>query len=98
MPPKGESIGFALEDVVILSRLLEKYQSSQPIEIFERFDNIRRSRIEKAFDDSNWGWETNKDKGWLFGIIMEWMTGLYLWWKKDSMEEDLVFDVRDIPL
>jgi 2-polyprenyl-6-methoxyphenol hydroxylase-like FAD-dependent oxidoreductase len=98
MPPQGESIGIALEDVVLLSRILEKSKSEKPIQIFEEYDRIRRASVEKAYEAANWGWEKVKDKGFIAGIMMEWLTGIFLWWTKKSKEEELAFDVRDIAL
>jgi salicylate hydroxylase len=98
MPPRGESIGFALEDVVLLSRLLDKRTQNSPQEIFKEYDGLRRNRIEKAFDDANWGWGKNKDKGWFAGVMMEYGMSMILWWTKESRVKDLMYDVRDIKL
>ena len=98
MPPQGESIGIALEDVVLLSKILEKRKSKEPMQIFQEYDNIRRANVEKAYAAANWGWEKVKDKGWFAGIMMEWLTGVFLWWTKKSKEEELAFDVRDVTL
>jgi salicylate hydroxylase len=96
MPPQGESIGLALEDVVLLARILEKHQSSKSFEdMFILYDSLRRKRIEDAFDEANWRWESVKDKGFVGGLMMEWLTSLVLWYGKEKRCQALIHDVRD---
>jgi hypothetical protein len=98
MPPQGESVGLALEDVVLFSTLLAKYKSKTAAELFELFESLRTGRINAAFDEANFRWETVKDKGWLAGVMMEWITAAVLWWSKEERVKNFSFDVRDIPL
>jgi salicylate hydroxylase len=98
MPPRGESIGFALEDVVLLSRIIERRVTKTPEEMFQEYDHLRRGRIEKAYDDANWGWGKNKDKGWFASLMMEYAMNMILWWTKTSRDKELLYDVRDIKL
>ena len=98
MPPQGESIGLCLEDVMLLSKVLKEKPSDEALQIFETYEFLRRERIEKAFEKADWSWETVKDKGWLGGLMMEYMTGAFLWWTKKSREEELAYDVRDVSI
>src|ERR1700712_241696 len=98
MPPQGESIGLALEDAMLFSTILAKHQSHTNTELFETYESFRRDRIEAAFDEANFGWETVKDKGWLGGLMMEYLTVAFLWWKKKEKAKNLAFDVRDLEI
>jgi 2-polyprenyl-6-methoxyphenol hydroxylase-like FAD-dependent oxidoreductase len=98
MPPQGESIGLALEDVVLLSRVIEKGNLDSVQQVFEKYEHLRRDRIEEAYEKANWNWGTQKDKGWLGWVMMEWMMSIFLWWTKSSKDDELAFDVRDIPI
>jgi salicylate hydroxylase len=99
MPPQGESIGLALEDVVLLARIMEKQQSNKPFEqIFTLYDSLRRERIESAFEEANFRWETVKDKGFVGGLMVEWLTMLVLWYGKEKRAQALMHDVRSINL
>jgi 2-polyprenyl-6-methoxyphenol hydroxylase-like FAD-dependent oxidoreductase len=98
MPPQGESVGLALEDVVLFSRLLQKHQAKEAEDIFVLYELLRRDRIEAAFDEANFGWEKVKDKGWFGGLMMEYLTVAFLWWKKEERVKNLSLDVRDIEL
>lgn len=98
MPPQGESVGLALEDVVLLSRILEHHEARPVEELFLRYDDLRRPRINAAVKEANFGFETIKDRGWVTTIIMEWLTWIVLAWRATRKEEEFIFDVRNIEL
>jgi len=98
MPPQGESVGLTLEDVVLFSRLLDRQASKSTPQVFKEYEDLRRARIDAAVDGANFRWETVKDKGWLGGILMEWLTVLVLWFTREKRVKNFSFDVRDIEL
>jgi 2-polyprenyl-6-methoxyphenol hydroxylase-like FAD-dependent oxidoreductase len=99
MPPQGESIGFAIEDSILLSRILiEKTPSTTFEEAFQRYTRNRKPRIDEAFDEASFRWETAKDAGWFATIVKEWLTSAFLWWTKASRDENFAFDVRKAAL
>lgn len=80
MPPRGESIGYALEDAIIFSHVLQHFGlGSQPSQSFAFHDKLRREDLNAAFKDASFGWDTNKDSGWFKTKIMEWITPIYIW-------------------
>ena len=54
-----------LEDVVVFARLVGCYGAARLNDIFARYEELRRKRINAAYDEANLRWETNKDFGWL---------------------------------
>jgi hypothetical protein len=99
MPPQGESIGLAMEDTILFSRLVLKYNESKTTsEIFEEYERLRKPRIDAAFDEANFRWESAKDKGFVAGILMEYFTTLYLWWTKKAAKDRWAFDIREVEL
>jgi hypothetical protein len=42
------------------------------------------------------GFETVKDKGWVAGIAMEYLTGVFLWATKASRDKIYASDVRSL--
>lgn len=96
MPPKGESIGHALEDAVIFSTVLSHFELADFTSAFPFYENIRRKTISDAYKAASFGWNTNKDTGFLVTKMMEWITPVYLWWTKGSREAAFVTDPRDI--
>jgi len=99
MPPKGESIGYALEDAIIFSCILSRFGlTSSPSSIFSVYEKIRRKPIDDAYKDAAMGWDTNKDSGFFFTKFMEWLTPMYLWWTKRSREAHFAADPRDLKL
>lgn len=98
MPPQGESVGLALEDVLLLSRILDLHETRAVPELFKGYDSLRRSPVNAAVKEANFGFETIQDRGWLTTIAMEWLTWAFLKWRASRKEQELASDVRDIPL
>jgi 2-polyprenyl-6-methoxyphenol hydroxylase-like FAD-dependent oxidoreductase len=99
MPPQGESIGMALEDIVVLSRVLERQNATRDVShMFETYDGLRRERIEAAWQEADFRFETIKDKGWLVGIIMDYLTTFFLWWTRSNHQNSMAYDVRDLEI
>ena len=96
MPPQGESIGMAFEDVVLLSRIIGKHNKTKPAsDIFTLYESLRRERIEAAYQEANWRFGTVKDKGWLVGVLMDWITPLFLRFSNAERVKALMHDVRE---
>ncbi|KAH8882578.1 FAD/NAD(P)-binding domain-containing protein [Thozetella sp. PMI_491] len=76
MPPQGESTGIAIEDGVLLARLLERHESRSVPQIFDDYEKLRRGPVEKVYKEtvSMWANAAKEDRGWLGTIILEWMT------------------------
>jgi salicylate hydroxylase len=98
MPPQGESVGLALEDVILFSRILGGHHLRPIEELFQYYDDLRRPRINAAVKEANFGFETIKERGWFGTIIMEWLTWIVLAWRASRKENEFSFDVRNIAL
>ena len=81
MPPQGESVGFALEDVVLFSRILKQCKDL-PIEgLFAKYEHLCRPRINAAVKAANLGVETVKDHSWFWTWFIEiatWIVGSHM--------------------
>lgn len=94
MPPQGESTGLAIEDGVLIARVLSLF-SGRPIqEAFGSYEKTRRPRIDKAYQDAVFRWENVKDKSWLVQKIIETLTWVFLWYKMTAFEASMSYDVR----
>lgn len=98
MPPQGESVGLALEDVVLLSRIIQHHERMPIEQLFKHYDQLRRPRINAAVKEANFGFETIKDRSWFTTMLMDWFTWIFLWWRASRKEDEFAFDVRDISL
>ncbi|KAF2272111.1 FAD/NAD(P)-binding domain-containing protein [Westerdykella ornata] len=98
MPPQGESVGLALEDVMLLSRVLEHCNGKSVEESFQLYDKLRRPRINAAVKMANFGFETVKRNGWFKTILIEWITWIFLAFTSSRKEREFAYDVRDIDL
>lgn len=99
MPPQGESVGLAIEDSILFANILAQGQPESPVEeIFARFERNRKKRIDDAFEEADWRWDTVKDSGLIGSLVKEWLTSAFLWWTKNSRDENYAFDVRDMEL
>lgn len=98
MPPQGESAGLAIEDTMLLSRILERHNEKSTTELFQQYEAVRRPPINAAVKEASMGFDTIQDHGWLMTIIMEWFTWLFLMWRSSRKEKDFGIDVRKMPL
>ncbi|EAU39520.1 predicted protein [Aspergillus terreus NIH2624] len=96
MPPKGESIGHALEDAVKFARVLGHYGIEDPIRSFRAYESAQRKKIEDAYKVSSNGWMSNHDLGAIRARLFEWFTPVFLWWTRGQQEEDFLADPGDI--
>ncbi|KAJ3039841.1 hypothetical protein HDV00_011750 [Rhizophlyctis rosea] len=97
MPPKGESIGYALEDAIIFSTIVKHFGlNSAPSQIFAHYEKVRRKPVNAAYEDSKWGWGTNKDLGWFTHKFFEFVTPLYLWWSAKDRDMHFKKDPRKV--
>lgn len=105
-PHIGQGISGALEDVFLLSRLLEVVQPSEPLSTaFERFDHIRRPRVEKfykmAAGRGEWRKRTGPWAQWLKETL--WWLGLqFIAWtgllRHGFGEAVVVYDIDEVPI
>ena len=86
----------AVEDVVLLAALIENNPAISIEELFEAEDKLRRTHVEKAYEEASMRFETVKDKGWFAGMAMEYMTGIFLTWTKAERDKNLAMDVRSL--
>lgn len=98
MPPQGESIGLALEDTALFSRIVEVHQAVPvPIStLFSEYEALRRPVINAAVSDAEMRWDGMRIKGSVEAKIFEWMSTAYLWWTKDKRAEEWGKDIRDL--
>lgn len=94
MPPQGESTGLAIEDGVLIGRVLSLFSEKPVQEAFQTYDKTRRPRIDKAYQDAVFRWENIKDKSWLAQKIIESLTWVFLWYKRTTFEASMSYDVR----
>jgi 2-polyprenyl-6-methoxyphenol hydroxylase-like FAD-dependent oxidoreductase len=98
MPPQGESVGLALEDVVLLSRILDHCNGKSVEESFQLYDKLRRPKINAAVKMANFSFETIRQYGWFTTILIEWITWIFLALTSSRKERELAYDVRDIDI
>lgn len=103
-PHAGQGVSMALEDVFLLSRLLE--DRTRPLsEVFERYDAIRRPRVNEIFkiaaDNGDMRKKTTPWRLWFREITMSlvmtisWALGLD---KKGMRQGHLVYDIDEVEL
>jgi salicylate hydroxylase len=75
MPPGGQSVGLAFEDVIILARQLSSNPSAGLAENFGRYDSIRRPRVEEHYNQAISRWEGVRTRPWW----VQWVTEFFIW-------------------
>ena len=93
MPPQGESTGIALEDTVVFTRLIGLYPKYELSVLFTQYEKLRRSRVDAAYKEANFRWETVKDSGWFAHKLKSMLVPWFLWFtegkRAKSFEEDI---------
>lgn len=95
MPPQGESAGIAFEDSVLFARTLAlSQQKSQSLQAaFAAYEKLRRPSVNKSYQESSFGWDTQKDCNWFTFQMRGWLTWIFLWWtanaRRARYEEDI---------
>jgi salicylate hydroxylase len=98
MPPQGESMGIAIEDATLLSRLISEQPGASITNTISRYERNRTEKINQAFDEASWRWENVKDSGFLMTLVKEYMTTAFLWWTKDKLSKSWEFDIMKAEL
>ncbi|KAF2111339.1 hypothetical protein BDV96DRAFT_582005 [Lophiotrema nucula] len=102
MPPQGESTGIVFEDGVLFARILgrwmEKNDGTPVKDAFDAYENLRRERIDIAFDESQSVVKTVQETGWLGHKIKTNVIPWYLWWTRGYREKHFIEDVTSSEL
>ena len=98
MPPQGESTGIALEDTVIYARLMGLYPKYALPELFTQYGELRRSRVDAAYKEASFRWETVKDSGWLAHKVKSMMVPSFLWLTDNRRARGFEMDCYDVDL
>ena len=101
MPPQGESTGIVFEDTVLFSRCVSRWveqggdvHGKEGLkEAFEKYESLRRARIDTAFEESKEVVKVVSDAGWLGHKIKTFVVPWYLWWTRGYREKHFVEDV-----
>jgi salicylate hydroxylase len=94
MPPQGESTGLAIEDGVLLARVVSSCSGKPIQEAFQLYEKTRRPRIDVAYKEAVSRWENVKDRSWFFQKVIELMMWAFLWYKMADYESSFSYDVR----
>ena len=98
MPPQGESAGMALEDVVVFARLLAQHSKHSIGNIFAAYERARRQRIDTAYDDASYRWESVKHTGWFAQWMKEGLISWWIWWTAKSRNQSFQEDFTTVYL
>ncbi|KAK6349398.1 hypothetical protein TWF696_005685 [Orbilia brochopaga] len=112
MPPLAQGVGLALDDAVMLDRLvqkeLEKHKDPSTgisdiknviwDDVWKKLVKIRIPRVRKDYDRAVGGFEGLKDKGWFAAMLKGWIVWLYLWLIGVKFDEAFKYDILKEPL
>ncbi|KAH7013799.1 salicylate hydroxylase [Ilyonectria destructans] len=93
MPPQGESTGVAIEDGVLFAHVLSKGASKGIPQVFAAYESLRRPDIKKLYYESMFRWNGAGSSTWLWSIVMEFITWIYIivanWRQTDYFARDV---------
>lgn len=98
MPPQGEGTGIAIEDGVLLARVLTRRRSRTVAQLFADYETLRRDDINTAYSDSMARWNSTAMPSGRFVVnVTEWIAWGYV--KYMNYRHDyFARDVRKLPL
>lgn len=86
MPPQGEGTGVAIEDGVLLARVLGRRTTRDIPTLFADYEKLRRDDIRETYKTTMARWNAPVPNGWFSNIIMEWVTWGFI--KMMGMKKD----------
>jgi 2-polyprenyl-6-methoxyphenol hydroxylase-like FAD-dependent oxidoreductase len=92
MPPQGEGTGVAIEDGVLLARVLSRRATRDIPTLFNDYDTLRRPDIRETYRETMARWKAPVPKGWVSTVMMEWFTWGFLKFmgmRKDYFDRDV---------
>ena len=114
MPPLGQGVGLALEDAVILDRLVVDYLEKEATvtngsltsdlaslpwnDVFKRLVKIRISHVQKEYDRTTESFDMLKNQSWLMYMVKEWLTWVFLKFIGVKFDEAFKYDVLKVGL
>ncbi|EEP80682.1 predicted protein [Uncinocarpus reesii 1704] len=98
MPPRDESAAYALDDAILLARVLAVYYEQPLRDAFQTYDTIRRKVINDAYRDSTAGWANNKDHSKWASRVEEWLAPWQLRRRKRARIGAWVFDAHEVEI
>jgi len=98
MPPRGESSGLAIEDAVLLGRVIERFPEKCVTDIFTSYEMTRKPRVSLAYKDATEKWGTLNDKTWVEAKVEELVVSVLFWWKAEIIKKSSVYDVYQEPI
>ncbi|KAF5543343.1 salicylate hydroxylase [Fusarium mexicanum] len=87
MPPQGESTGIAIEDGVLFACVLGEGISKGVPYVMGAYEALRRDDIKKLHDETMFRWNAGNSSSWLWSILMEFATWIYLLLKNYQQED-----------
>lgn len=105
-PHVGQGVSMGLEDVFLLSRLLQAASPEDPLSgMFEKFDRIRRPRIEKFYGYASQRVKDRKATSpwgqWMKEVLIWVVLRLIIWTSLHKMgigERGLLYDINEVPI
>ena len=93
MPPGGHSVGLAVEDAILLARLVEHMKPANISDVFPRLVELRKPRIDKDYLQAEQRWEGVKTVSWWWQIIRELLYGFLVFFLSKNIEKSFGYDV-----
>jgi salicylate hydroxylase len=96
MPPGGHSVGLALEDAVLVARLVERQagQADANIhDVFPRFVELRAPRINKDFDEAEKRWDGVKTVSWWWQMLREYVYWIFVAFFAKHIDTSYGYDI-----
>ncbi len=97
---RARGTGVAIEDGGPCCTLFQRRASRTMAQLFADYEALRRETIEKLYKDTTWRWENAAvpDAGWVWSIVVEWITMMFLFFMNLRQEDYFANDVEKLQL
>jgi salicylate hydroxylase len=97
MAPQGEATGIVFEDTVLFARCLMRWvelgEEGGVAVPFTKYEDLRRARIDVAFEESQKVISAVSDSGWFGHKVKTWVIPWFLWWTSEKRQKNFIEDV-----
>ena len=99
MPPQGESTGLAIEDGVLLARILSRRATRSIDQLFADFQSVRRPEIKRHYAASMTAMRYGAGGfPWYAAVLFEWVSWMYFLWRRWNQVDHYSSDVEKMEL
>jgi len=96
----GESMGVAIEDGVLIARVLARHPERTVAQLSADYETLRRPVIDKMYKTTirRWNMTLAEDLGWLWTVLWDYISVVFFWILARRQDDYFAADVAKLEL